>query len=186
MNGIEKKLMEEQNLAKDNDYFTDSTTVDDTRITAETHATDSYQNVLFSLIRFRLHIGVYPERVTVVTHEFKRERFMECHFPALGLDNASRLRLIGINPPEEVTPGKELVEGEGKRGIGLWRVDMYGVGKELAGKRAKRGWVRGMERDAFFGMELEPVVEQLACWDGGNRGNSRFPKLSELPWYRRS
>jgi hypothetical protein len=55
-----------------------------THIIAETHATDSYQNLLFSLLRFRLHTGHYPRRITVVTHEFKRRRFLECHFPAIG------------------------------------------------------------------------------------------------------
>ncbi|KAL3482205.1 hypothetical protein BJX99DRAFT_83344 [Aspergillus californicus] len=178
------------NLAKDNNYFSlrpdsecsNTFGIDSSRITAETLATDSYQNVLFSILHFRLHTGTYPSRVTVVTHEFKRERFVECHFPAIGLD-PGRVGVVGINPPEEVTPRRELVKGEEERGIGPWRRDRYGVGAELAGKRMKRGWVAGMERTYFLDFGLE-VVEELVCWDGGG-GNEVFPRLRELPWYRK-
>ncbi|PYH95919.1 hypothetical protein BO71DRAFT_194458 [Aspergillus ellipticus CBS 707.79] len=180
------------NLAKENDYFSFSSRIDPARVIAETHATDSYQNVLFSMLRFRLYTGSYPKRVTVVTHEFKRRRFMECHFPALGLGGPSsssalgalgvEVGVIGINPPEEVTPLASLVAGEEKSGIGLWRGDRYGVQRELAGKRVKRGWRAGMEEGVFVGVGLEPVVEELVRWDGGEMGNQRFPKIDRLPW----
>ncbi|KAL2794526.1 hypothetical protein BJX66DRAFT_195899 [Aspergillus keveii] len=172
------------NLAKENNYFTTDSpsAIDGARITAETRATDSYQNVLFSLIHFRKLTGVYPERVTVVTHKFKRKRFLECHFPAVGFAGLDRVSIIGINPPEEVTPLSELVEGEEKRGIGLWRGDLYGFGAELAGKRVKRGWTNGMQRGFSLGVGLERAVEDLACWDGGSGGNDWFPGMSALPW----
>ncbi|KAJ5818089.1 hypothetical protein N7474_003680 [Penicillium riverlandense] len=181
-----------QNLARDNHFFQDQYEIPASRIIVEPHATDSYQNVLFSLLQFRLYTGVYPRRVTVVTHDFKRARFMECHFPALGLlpitststaeiftterDNA-RVTVIGINPPEEVTPVESLVRGELKRGIGLWRSDPYGVGPELSVKRRKRGWCPGMEQVSFDG--LEDVVQELICWDK----QEWFPKMEELPWF---
>ncbi|KAL4866770.1 hypothetical protein BDV12DRAFT_210300 [Aspergillus spectabilis] len=171
------------NLAKDNGLFSYSQHKTSSRITAETHATDSYQNMLFSLLRFRLFTGTYPEKVTVVTHEFKRARFMKCHFPAVGL-NLSEVSVVGINPPESVTPARELVDGEEKRGIGLWRGDMYGVGRELKGKRVKRGWADGVERGVWVGVGLESVVEELVYWDGGCGGNKLFPRMGELPWYR--
>ncbi|KAL4875644.1 hypothetical protein BJY04DRAFT_223878 [Aspergillus karnatakaensis] len=172
------------NLAKDNAYFGygDSAHII-SRIIAETHATDSYQNVLFSVLDFALYTGASPGKVTVITHEFKRKRFMECHFPALGL-HPDRVSVVGINPPEEVTPLEELVEGEEKRGIGLWRGDMYGVGKELSGKRAKRGWRDGVEHGIWTGVGLESVVEELVSWSGGRSGNEWFPRMRELPWYR--
>lgn len=146
----------------------------------ESHATDSYQNLLFSILSFRLHVGVYPERVTVVTHEFKRERFLECHFPAVGLGSAAAL--VGINPPEDVTSVESLVDGEMRSGIGLWRRDLYGVGPDLAGKRARRGWIAGMENGVFVNVGLERVVEELVTWDGG-QGNEWFSKMDQLPWY---
>ncbi|OQE07747.1 hypothetical protein PENVUL_c012G05886 [Penicillium vulpinum] len=110
------------NLAEDNDYFQDISTIseiDTSRIIAETNATDSYQNLLFSLIQFRIYTGIYPHKVTVVTHEFKRARFMQCHFPAVGLipvglkqkDYTHKVAVIGINPPVEVTPPETLTRG---------------------------------------------------------------------------
>ncbi|KAL4796280.1 hypothetical protein BDV19DRAFT_388419 [Aspergillus venezuelensis] len=165
-------------LAQDNQFFGCATIDPRTMILTETMATDSYQNVLFSLLRFRQFTGSYPLKVTVATHEFKRARFMECHFPALGLDGMSEV--VGINPPEFVTPLRDLEEGEEKRGIGLWRGDLYGVGDELMGKRVKRGWVAGAEWGVWVGVGLEPVVEELACWDKG----VLFPRMHELPWYR--
>ncbi|KAL1985346.1 hypothetical protein VTN96DRAFT_8024 [Rasamsonia emersonii] len=151
---------------------------------AETHATDSYQNVIFSLLRFRLVTGVYPRRITVVTHEFKRRRFLECHFPAIGFTNHDRVALIGINPPEEVTPSASLFAGEEKSGIGLWRKDLYGVGPELMSKRRRRGWTEGLEKSVFVNVGLEPVVERLVCWDGWSCDDQWFPERDVLPWNR--
>ncbi|RHZ53132.1 hypothetical protein CDV55_102673 [Aspergillus turcosus] len=182
----------QQNLAKDNDYFSYASRIDPDRVIAETSATDSYQNVLFSLLRFRSYVGAYPKRITVVTHEFKRQRFVECHFPALGLRTSfsggegrasCSTAVVGINPPEEVTPLASLISGEEKSGIGLWRRDPYGVGEELAAKRVKRGWKPGMEDELFVDMELEAVVEELLRWHGGVNGDKLFPKLDQLPWY---
>ncbi|PWY86540.1 hypothetical protein BO94DRAFT_566340 [Aspergillus sclerotioniger CBS 115572] len=172
------------NLAQDNDYFGFSAQIDPARVLVEAHATDSYQNVLFSLLRFRLVMGRYPGRVTIVTHEFKRGRFEECHFPALGLGLRGRVQVqvVGINPPEEVTSLDSLVEGEEKSGIGLWRGDRYGVQRELMGKRVKRGWKMGMEEGVFVNVGLEEVVEELVRWDGGEMGNEWFPKMDQLPW----
>lgn len=126
---------------------------------------------------------------------------MECHFPTVGLapisnsispgadgqgnqDSKCKCKgdVIGINPPEEVTSEESLIAGEEKRGIGLWMEDRYGVQTELAGKRAKRGWTRGMETSVFGDSGLEQVVEELVAWDGED-GNQWFPKMHLLPWY---
>lgn len=183
-----------QNLAMANGFFSEEHTPSERTIT-ETEATDSYQNVLFSLLRFRTYIGSYPRKITIVTHEFKRERFMRYHLPAIGwmpiqeqepmssssLDSriSARASLVGINPPPEITPPESLVEGELKRGIGLWARDRYGVEEELGEKRSKRGWKKP---DGFIGKGLEPVVERLVLWDGGE-GNRWFPEMGDLPWY---
>lgn len=127
-----------------------------------------------------------------MTHEFKRARFMECHFPAMGLlpryakeqvVHVPGVSVIGIDPPEEVTPSESLIQGESLRGIGLWRRDLYGVGHDLAGKRTVRGWIPGMVHELCLDGMFEPVVGQLVSWDGGE-GNEWFPHIRELPWYR--
>lgn len=182
-----------QNLARDNHYFqgmSTISTIDPSRIIAEHNATDSYQNLLFSLIQFRVYTGVYPRRVTVVTHEFKRARFMQCHFPAVGLvpvgpeqeDYAHKVAVIGINPPVEITPLETLTRGEAMNGIGLWREDLYGVNPDLVGKRVRRGWSCGMENGIFSHLGLENVVFDLIRYNGGDNCNKWFPKRESLPW----
>ncbi|KAJ9244568.1 hypothetical protein DTO271D3_3922 [Paecilomyces variotii] len=192
------------NLAQENSFFTNTeasspaTNISPTRIIAETHATDSYQNVLFSLLRFRLYTGRYPDRITVVSHEFKRKRFLDYHFPAIGwiprtiAENASsmqgwegegcRVHFVGINPPPEITSPESLVEGEEKRGVALWKKDLYGTGPELVEKRRKRGWGDGMEDGIFVNVGFEPVVERLVRWDGGAEKNAWFNEIDQLPW----
>ncbi|PYH48618.1 DUF218 domain protein [Aspergillus saccharolyticus JOP 1030-1] len=170
------------NLALANNLYT-TPFLSTSRITTELYATDSYQNLLFSLLKFRVTTGHYPSRVTVVTHEFKRARFEELHFPAVGL-SADQMRVVGINPPEEVTPLRVLVEGEERRGLGLWRRDRYGVGAVLGRKRIERGWKGGIEGvPVLEGIQGDEVVEALVRWDGGETGNEWFDRMGELPWY---
>ncbi|KAI0302759.1 hypothetical protein BC826DRAFT_1101604 [Russula brevipes] len=54
-----------------------------TRVTIDGAALDSFQNVLFSIARFRELTGVYPTRITVVGQDFKRRRFERLHRLAL-------------------------------------------------------------------------------------------------------
>lgn len=47
------------------------------------HARDSFENLLFSLCRFHALTGHYPERLLLVSYEFKHERFAGLHAKAL-------------------------------------------------------------------------------------------------------
>lgn len=53
------------------------------RIVAEEVARDSYENVLFSIARFKEVTGHYPRDVTVVGWAYKRDRFVQLHRAAL-------------------------------------------------------------------------------------------------------
>jgi len=46
------------------------------RWSTEDESTDSFQNILFSICRFRTLVGCYPDSITLITHEFKETRFM--------------------------------------------------------------------------------------------------------------
>ncbi|KAH0396441.1 release factor, partial [Aureobasidium melanogenum] len=48
----------------------------DGRILCEDAATDSYQNLLFSLIKYYEVKGKWPRMITVITHSFKEARFL--------------------------------------------------------------------------------------------------------------
>ena len=49
------------------------------RAHTEEFARDSFENLLFSLCRHRELTGGYPQRLTVVSLPFKRERFETLH-----------------------------------------------------------------------------------------------------------
>ncbi|TFY78573.1 hypothetical protein EWM64_g5441 [Hericium alpestre] len=53
------------------------------RATTEPYALDSYQNLLFSVARFREYTGRYPTHITIVGYEFKRRRFETLHRTAM-------------------------------------------------------------------------------------------------------
>ncbi|KAL3634809.1 hypothetical protein CASFOL_021863 [Castilleja foliolosa] len=53
------------------------------RALTEEHARDSFENLLFSLCRFRELTGTYPRNITVVGYDFKEERFVHLHRSAI-------------------------------------------------------------------------------------------------------
>lgn len=86
-----------------------------TRATTENHALDSFQNLLFSIARFREVTQRYPERITVVGYEMKRRRFENLHLAFVRWpsgDGGERWRYIGINPKFEGSEEQMAYEGE--------------------------------------------------------------------------
>jgi hypothetical protein len=61
-------------------------------------ATDSFQNLIFSVMVFRKHCGYYPFKITIVAHSFKERRFLDLHAKAIRWP-ADRIRVLGIDPP---------------------------------------------------------------------------------------
>ncbi|XP_057773598.1 uncharacterized protein C57A10.07 isoform X2 [Salvia miltiorrhiza] len=53
------------------------------RALTEEHARDSFENLLFSVCRFRELTGTYPHNITVVGYDFKEERFVHLHRSAI-------------------------------------------------------------------------------------------------------
>lgn len=68
------------------------------RLLLEERATDSYQNLLFSILLFKQTYGCYPYEIVMVTHAFKRDRFLYLHAKAIRWP-LNRIRVVGINPP---------------------------------------------------------------------------------------
>lgn len=133
------------------------------RLFAETSATDSFQNVLFSLLQYpwfveqcyshraaltdsapaKLEISASPRQLIVIGHEFKRARFEELHLPVLRYPtDPSRFKYIGIDPPFDQQKMRDIKEGDAKSGHGAWKDDLYGTGTLLAEKRLARGWTQ--------------------------------------------
>lgn len=174
------------NLAVANSYFNllPKDNIPSDRILLEERALDSYYNILFSLILFWRRHAVWPTRLTIVSHAFKRNRLVDGHCTAIGFP-ADRVNFVGINPPgigaaglEGEDPGEK---AEAMRGvqlaIGQWAEDPHGVGEALSEKRRMRNcW--GVQQQLFWDEEerarsgvdvrtLEGGIEALV--DGGRR-----------------
>ena len=76
------------------------------RAATEGHALDSFQNLLFSLARFREYTGRWPARVTVVGYEMKRQRFTELHRAALRWP-VGRFEYVGIDAEGDTETAKQ-------------------------------------------------------------------------------
>lgn len=169
------------------------------RIVVEEWATDSMQNILLSLIQFgrwkqELKDGgqgtwklELPRYLMIVSHEFKRTRFMEFHLPVCqqlwpwhppGVENEWTLFKVrayyGLDPPLEGDKLQALIQGDRRHGYEVWRRDIYGTGRTLTTKRIRRGWdeheyVRfieeklGPELDKAF---LRRMVKGDLGWEG--------------------
>ncbi|CAE7662164.1 unnamed protein product, partial [Symbiodinium pilosum] len=108
------------------------------RTVTEEFALDSYQNVLFSICRFREIVGHYPDKITVVSFTFKKQRFSDLHRGALRFPSA-RFSYVGIQPP----PGSrfDMVRAQGGElgAAKLFQSDPYGChSPDLVEKRRSR------------------------------------------------
>lgn len=128
------------------------------RILLEEHATDSFQNLLFSVLLFRRTTGHYPTHIRVITHAFKAKRFLDLHAPAIMWPPA-HIQVQGIDPVMSGDEREETVHGEEKFGYAPWLGDPLGTGKVLAAKRKNRGWDEA-EADQLT-EELEESVKDL-------------------------
>lgn len=151
------------------------------RIYLEEWATDSFQNVLFAVVGWGIWTGraersiskgpvvpsistpevkasqhryiSLPSKLTIISHAFKRPRFLELHLPAIrkllpmalhGSFDEMEVEYVGIDPPFGAEERKEVVEGEKIRGYAPWVGDRFGRGDVLDRKRRGRGWDGGI------------------------------------------
>jgi len=129
------------------------------RAFTEEHSRDSLENVVFSLCRFYELTGKYPERLTIVSYDFKEQRFLEAHRAALGWPE-ERIRFVGTPALNE-----EMVAGEEHTRM-LFERDPYGCTGELKEKRLARDpWSNGGYSAARC-PALEPVLEVCDGKDG--------------------
>lgn len=87
------------------------------------------------------------------------------------------VEFVGENPPEHIKPLAELMDGEEKRGFGVWKDDLYGTRGVLGRKRKERGWSKREEEIILQG-ERNEVVKRLVRWEG----DGLFGGMDDLPW----
>lgn len=103
------------------------------RAVLEDFARDSFENLLFGICRFREVAGRMPERVTLVSWEFKRERFEELHREAIGWPR-EQFRYVGANNPDAIEQALRAEE----RAREKYRQDPYSLGEEFQAKKQER------------------------------------------------
>lgn len=79
------------------------------RALTEEHARDSFENLLFSVCRFRELTGTYPQNITVVSYDFKEERFAKLHRLAIGFPES---RFFYVGTPASTTSTEAAKKGE--------------------------------------------------------------------------
>jgi hypothetical protein len=146
------------------------TMFDKGRILLEESATDSFQNLLLSILLFRRTTGIYPKEIRVITHAFKAKRFLNLHAPAISWP-PNQIRVHGIDPVMSQAEYEDTARGEDQLGYSSWQDDSFGTGETLARKRTLRGWDENRVGELCEG--LEDSVQHLLL-DG---------KTAEpLPW----
>ncbi|KZM25713.1 uncharacterized protein EKO05_0006065 [Ascochyta rabiei] len=139
------------------------------RILLEEDATDSLQNLLFSILLFRRTIGQYPKNIRIITHAFKSKRFLELHAPAIHWPR-DRIQIQGIDPVMSSAEIESTLQGEEKFGYAPWTQDPLGTEEVLSRKRKQRGWNEQQVKDLTDG--LEESVKTLLIGEASE----------DLPW----
>ncbi|KAG8863568.1 hypothetical protein FRB96_008308 [Tulasnella sp. 330] len=104
------------------------------RVTTENYALDSFQNLLFSIARFREVTGTYPDKITVVGFGMKRRRFEELHRKAIRWPEYA-FEYVGIDVKGDTSVA---YAGENQFGFTPYSKDLYGCHDELIAKRRRR------------------------------------------------
>ncbi|KAJ4371231.1 hypothetical protein N0V83_004448 [Neocucurbitaria cava] len=119
----------------------------------EEQATDSFQNLLFSIILFRKTTGRYPKDIRIITHAFKAKRFLELHAQTIRWPK-DRVQVQGIDPVMSSIELDNTLRGEEQNGYARWKDDSLGTGNLLSEKRRRRGWDDSVAEQLADGLEL--------------------------------
>ncbi len=131
------------------------------RVLLEEYARDSFENLLFSICRFREVTGSYPLHVTVVGFDFKGLRFSELHRRAIGYPE-SNFTYIGIKPQGGKFDYDRALAGE-KLAVESFYQDAYGCfTSALHDKRVTRD---PFHRSVPYELSC-PELSQLLKWCG--------------------
>lgn len=147
------------------------------RVFLEEFARDSFENLLFSVCRFREVAGYYPSKITVVGFDFKGRRFTELHRKAIGFP-AANFTYAGVRSGHP-----SFDQGKAERGeevaVQSFSKDLYGCSDpSLSQKREVRNPFR---RTVPYELAC-PEMKELLHWCGPGV----FDEMDALPWKKRS
>lgn len=141
------------------------------RTVVEEYARDSFENLLFSIARFREYTGRYPTKITVVGYGFKETRFRDLHRAALQYPS-DQFNYIGIDPPNLDKEASS--DGERRNAFIPFSADPFGCSDPiLQEKRIQRNPFR---RTPFYVVSAPEMFDLLTHCDQSS------PVLKKLPW----
>ncbi|GAX11759.1 hypothetical protein FisN_7Lh140 [Fistulifera solaris] len=147
------------------------------RTITEDFATDSFENLMFSICRFREVTGSYPDTITVVSFSFKQTRFQTMHAKALRWP-PNRFQYIGVDP--SASTGfvlEEAMKGELENSVKPFQSDPYGChSKILQEKRKQRN---PFSRTPPYTLSCPEMSDLLRFC-----GSDLIP-LDKVPWGKR-
>ncbi|TFK44485.1 hypothetical protein BDQ12DRAFT_730541 [Crucibulum laeve] len=164
-------------LALHSDVFHSASENHFERATTEDYALDSYQNLLFSIARFREFTGRFPMKITVVGYEFKKARFTDLHRAAIRWPLHS-FHYVGVDP--DANHSKNAEEGERKNGYLPYSVDKYGCHSLLLAKRRQRNPYARFHPYYVSSPELVPLLDW--CPNIDEQGSISGSFRGALPW----
>lgn len=148
------------------------------RMTTEDFALDSFENLLFSIARFREYTGMYPEKITVVGYRFKEKRFKDLHARALRLqqhkpagDGSDRFTYVGIDDAHRNTTHQDNAYEQ-------FYKDLYGCHHRLLEKRRKRNSARRLPPYTSTASEIAGLLDWCPSDNSALQGLYPYG----LPW----
>lgn len=154
-------------LANDKQWLTNL----NDRVYLEEYARDSFENLLFSVCRFREVQGYYPSKISVVGFDFKAKRYTDLHRKAIGYPEGN-FTYVGVHSPS-VFDQARAVKGEADAWSSFQK-DMFGCSDpSLSEKRNKRNPFR---RTVPYTLACPEMVDLLR-WCGPDAFD-----VSVLPW----
>mmetsp|Transcript_1624 Transcript_1624/g.2421 ORF Transcript_1624/g.2421 Transcript_1624/m.2421 type:complete len:345 (-) Transcript_1624:40-1074(-) len=144
------------------------------RTTTEEYATDSFENLLFSICRFREVTGAYPTKISVVSFTFKKQRFETLHAGALQW-SVNRFHYVGVDPPASTGFNLKISsEGERKNSLVPFQTDPYGCHTDILQQKRKER--NPYQRTAPYPLTC-PEMKELLKWCGPD-----LISKSQVPW----